>query len=261
MLPGCAIGGITLALLSHFVPSASSIGVTTKTFAFTSLLTIPVFTPTWVYAISIFASFATAALLIIFLDYRTQEQLADQLKDIKSRSTSTTPDFSNTKSNENIACETIIVSPVDGQAISLEECGDEVFASKALGEGVAIIPSDALANGDYIDVLSPADCEIKTIAETAHAITLSTKSGVDILIHIGIDTVKLNGEGFKTLVKENTFVNKNAPIVQVNFGQIKDKGYKIPIIMTIVNSDQMKNIDLKSIGNSIKAKEDIITIR
>ena len=82
-----------------------------------------------------------------------------------------------------------IVSPVNGQAVSITEVPDPVFADKILGDGIAVIPDDGI-------FLCPVDGEVASVAETLHAIGFTTEEGIEVLMHIGLDTVKLNGDGF-----------------------------------------------------------------
>ena len=85
--------------------------------------------------------------------------------------------------------EVTIISPVNGVAVPLDQVPDPVFADKVLGEGTAVIPADGI-------FVSPVDAEISSVADTLHAIGFSTEDGLEILMHIGLDTVKLNGQGF-----------------------------------------------------------------
>lgn len=91
-------------------------------------------------------------------------------------------------------------APVAGHVISLDETGDPVFASRALGEGVGIQPADST-------VVAPVSGVLQTVAETGHAFGIKTDDGVEVLVHVGIDTVKMNGEGFDVKVKANEHVN------------------------------------------------------
>ena len=110
-----------------------------------------------------------------------------------------------------------IVSPVNGKAVPITEVPDPVFADKILGEGIAVIPDDGI-------FLCPVDGEVASVAESLHAIGFSTDEGLEVLMHIGLDTVKLNGEGFTLHVKVGDKVKKGDLIAEVNLDFIKEQG-------------------------------------
>ena len=110
-----------------------------------------------------------------------------------------------------------IVSPVNGQAVPITEVPDLVFADKILGDGIAVIPEDGI-------FLCPVDGEVASVAETLHAIGFTTEDGLEVLMHIGLDTVKLNGEGFTVHVNVGDKVKKGDLIAEVNLEFIKEQG-------------------------------------
>lgn len=130
-----------------------------------------------------------------------------------------------TADSENLT-ETV-VAPMTGQIVALEEVEDPTFAQAILGQGIAIKPTDGL-------VKSPIKGEIVTIFETKHAIGLKTDSGLELLIHIGIDTVQLKGEHFTQLAKNGQRVEIGTPLVQVDLAAIEAAGYDTitPIVVT-----------------------------
>lgn len=119
-----------------------------------------------------------------------------------------------------------IVSPVNGTAVKLEQVPDAVFADKILGDGMAVIPSD----GKFV---SPVDGEVSSVADSLHAIGFQTEDGVDVLIHIGLDTVKLNGEGFKVFVNVGDKVKKGDLVAEVDMEVLANNGLN-PITPVIV---------------------------
>ena len=119
-----------------------------------------------------------------------------------------------------------IVSPVNGTAVKLEQVPDAVFADKILGDGMAVIPSD----GKFV---SPVDGEVSSVADSLHAIGFQTEGGVDVLIHIGLDTVKLNGEGFKVFVNVGDKVKKGDLVAEVDMEVLANNGLN-PITPVIV---------------------------
>ena len=109
-----------------------------------------------------------------------------------------------------------VCSPVDGTCIPMEEVKDEVFSSKMLGDGFAVVPSSGT-------VCAPIDGELTMLAETCHAFGMRTKSGKELLVHIGLDTVALNGEGFKVLSEQGKKVKAGEPIVEFDQKLMADK--------------------------------------
>ncbi|MBQ8802172.1 MAG: PTS transporter subunit EIIC [Tyzzerella sp.] len=142
--------------------------------------------------------------------------------------------------------EVTIISPVNGRAVSLEQVPDPVFADKVLGDGTAVIPAD----GKF---LSPVDGEIASVAETLHAIGFTTEEGLEVLMHIGLDTVKLNGEGFTVHVKAGDKVKKGDLIVEVDLELLKEKEIN-PITPIIICAD-LEGKSLKCYEGDVKANK------
>lgn len=142
----------------------------------------------------------------------------------------------------------LIHAPVSGKQIPLCQVKDKAFSSKALGEGIAIIPE----NGHFV---SPVDGEIKMIFPTKHAIGILSSEGVELLIHIGIDTVKLEGNHFEILVKNGDEVKVGTPLINADVHKIKQAGYDIttPLIITnhIYSNLEWKIQDAVSAGEVI----------
>lgn len=108
-----------------------------------------------------------------------------------------------------------VVAPVSGKCISITQVNDEVFSSKAMGDGFAIIPNDCM-------IVSPVNGEIMLIAETKHAFGLKTKKGVEVLVHIGLDTVQLEGKGFTVHVKQGDKVKAGDQVISFDKRYLKD---------------------------------------
>ena len=273
MLVGCGLGGVVIAILGWLFPSVTAAGqtvhgVTTTAFAFTSLLTIPVFNQMWVYAVSIAVSFLTSFLLIITFDYRTPEQKAEVLaraaanqktavSSVEAKGVApaaATVTATKTEAPAAAATTTTVVNaPVAGHVISLDETGDPVFASRALGEGVGIQPADST-------VVAPVSGVLQTVAETGHAFGIKTDDGVEVLVHVGIDTVKMNGEGFDVKVKANEHVNAGDNLVVVDFDKVKEAGYSTTTLMTVLNTVAFASVTPKT-GVDVKAGESVIDIQ
>ena len=233
MLIGCFAGGLTIAILG-----LASGGVKTSAFAFTSLLTIPVFDPMWIYAIAIAVAFFTAFTLVALFDYRTAEQKAEALASAggaSSAATAAAPIEEDEAPVANAEPTTAVFAPVGGQVLSLADSGDKVFASGALGEGVAIVPNSGR-------IVSPVAGVLRTVAKTGHAFGIKTDDGVEVLVHVGIDTVSMDGEGFEVLVEKKQRVEVGDALVNVDLAKVASAGYATTTLMTVTNSKTMSAV-------------------
>ena len=270
MLVGCAVGGVTIAILGWLFPSTVASGavvhgVTTTAFAFTSLLTIPVFNQMWVYGVSIAAAFIVSFLMVATFDYRTPEQKAEakqraadyiaeqEAKKVSNGNAPAVAAAPAATATATAVATTTVASPLSGHVISLDESGDPVFASRALGEGVAIQPSDST-------VVAPVSGVLSTVAETGHAFGIKTDDGVEVLVHVGIDTVKMNGEGFAVAVKTDQRVNAGDTLVTVDFDKVKQAGYSTTTLMTVTNTMALASVTPKT-DIDVKAGDAVIDIR
>lgn len=147
-----------------------------------------------------------------------------------------------------------LVSPVDGKTIDLSKVNDPVFAEKMAGDGLAI---DSTGN----TVVAPCDGTLTLIFKTNHAFSITTDNGVELLIHIGLDTVTLNGEGFERLIEEGQKVKAGTPIIKLNRELIESKGISLVTPVLITNVDSVKSIS-PIVGINTKAGEtDILTYK
>nr|WP_324255053.1 glucose-specific PTS transporter subunit IIBC [Bacillus sp. REN16] len=147
-----------------------------------------------------------------------------------------------------------LVSPLTGKIIPLSEVPDSVFSNMMLGDGIAIEPTDGT-------IVAPVNGEIITIFPTKHAVAIKSDAGAEILIHIGIDTVELKGEGFETLVSPGDKVTQGQPIVNVDFESIK---VKVPSIITpvvITNLSPENHLDRNINENAIAGETVILEIK
>ncbi len=145
-----------------------------------------------------------------------------------------------------------IASPITGNILPIEEVPDKVFSEKMIGDGLAIEPLEG-------KVVSPVDGKIVTIFPTNHAIGIATNNGLEILIHIGLDTVELDGAGFNRIIEKDTKVKKGDLLMEFDIDLIKEKG-KSPITPIIItNKDKVKKID-KNNGKVKKGETIIYTV-
>ena len=129
----------------------------------------------------------------------------------------------------------IIASPLIGNIVPLNRVSDQVFASGAMGKGIAIEPSDGVLH-------APADGKIIMTFKTGHAIGMKTKNGAEILMHIGMDTVNLQGKGFDTLVEKDQKVKAGDPLIKFDIDLIKKAGYPVTTPMVVTNSQDFDDI-------------------
>ncbi|MFD3447912.1 PTS glucose transporter subunit IIA [Microbacteriaceae bacterium 4G12] len=148
----------------------------------------------------------------------------------------------------------VIAMPLEGKLLPITEVPDQVFSGKMMGDGFAIEPTEGT-------VVSPVNGEIVNVFPTKHAIGIQSEGGKEILIHLGIDTVKLNGEGFELLISQGDKVVQGQPLLKVDLDFVKSKAPSIitPIIFT--NLQEGQQVVLKKQGTVTKGEKDIIVIQ
>ena len=146
----------------------------------------------------------------------------------------------------------IFVAPLSGEMKLISETPDESFSQKMMGDGVVIFPTDNT-------VVSPCDGVVKMIFPTKHAIGIESKEGVEILIHVGIDTVLLNGEGFETLVKEMEEVKKGQSLLRFDLDYVKKNAKSDATVVVFTNLQNDSKLSLMTLGD-VKANQEIIKV-
>ena len=146
----------------------------------------------------------------------------------------------------------VIASPLSGNVIPLEQVADGVFSEKMVGDGFAVEPADN-------QVYAPADCEVMTVFGTKHAIGLTTTDGVELLIHLGIDTVQMNGAPFTIEVKEGDKLKKGDKIGSFDEKMIVEAGYRTVTPVVVTNSDAYTSFTLQKTGK-VSAGDDVLTV-
>ena len=139
------------------------------------------------------------------------------------------------------AKDTVLSACLNGTVVPLAEVKDEAFSSGALGDGIAIEPSDG-------ELVAPADGEVSSTFDTHHAVGLTTDDGAELLMHIGIDTVKLGGKHFTYLVKEGDKVKKGQPLIRFELDAIKAEGYPVTTPLIVCNTDEYAAVTPKASG-------------
>lgn len=218
---GGAAGGAVAGLLKV---SATAYGITG---VFGILITTHnIFQYLLVMAVSFAVAFA-----ITMLIYKDETQ-DEQIKKVER-----TEEETSEKSDINA-----VLSPLCGNAIPLADVPDDTFAQGILGKGIAIEPTDG-------KVISPANAEVTTLFDTHHAIGLKFENGAEVLVHIGINTVELNGEGYKAFVNEGDKVTKGQTLITFDKALIESKGYKSVTPVIITNSDDFADVIPDAKGN------------
>lgn len=152
--------------------------------------------------------------------------------------------------NESIP-ENSLVAVADGKSIPLEDVPDEVFSQKMMGEGIAI---ELQGN----KIVAPASGKLTLIYNTLHAFGMNLDNGMELIVHIGLDTVALKGKGFKKLAQENTYVKAGDPIISIDKEFIEKNGYSTVTMVIITNSDEYK-LHLKEYGVVQKGRDVVLT--
>ena len=244
MLAACITSGITGAFVG-FVKLAG------HSFATPSLIALPIFisadnSKTLLYAI-------IASVIVIVLTFILTLVLGFDDPISESNEVTVETEYS---IKENIVLEAIkgieITSPIEGKAIAITEVNDATFANEILGKGAAVIP-------EVGRVVAPLDGTVVCIFETKHAIALRSRDGVEVLIHVGLDTVKLNGKYFESMVSDGQDIKQGDELLTFDIDGIKKEGYDIvtPVIVTN-GADLGEVIALK--GTTVRTTETLIKI-
>lgn len=154
--------------------------------------------------------------------------------------------------NNSILNRIDIASPIKGKVLKLESMKDDAFASGVLGKGAAILPEDG-------NVFAPADGVVSTLFPTLHALGLETDDGVEILIHIGLDTVQLEGEGFEAMVKQGDRVQKGQLLVKFDMEFIESKGFCLETPVIVANTDDFLDV-VETAGEQIVPGENLLKV-
>lgn len=251
--------GVTLPLKKPFVVACLSAGIGGAMIGFAgvkafssglvSLLTIPTFISTnqavesnvtmAILATALSFVLAFVGTMIVGFDENVQDEKLET-----NQQTTAGDTISSARHN--------LKSPLSGKVLPLSDVPDKVFSSGAMGKGLAIDPEKG-------ELIAPADGEITTIFPTGHAVGLTTKDGIEILMHIGMDTVELEGQGFETFVKQGDQVKAGDLLVRFDIEAIKAAGYSVITPIVITNTEHFADV-LELNQEELIASEDFLAI-
>ena len=249
MLVGCLTGGLIMGIGSLVLGLPN--GITTNAFVFTSLLTIPAFDPIGLYGLGVLGAFAVAMTLVMISGYKPKEEVAvaGDAPDVAvsapvvaasapvvaagATSAATAAVATATAVAEAVPADTgavTVLSPLEGTAVALSEVPDPVFGGGIMGPGVAIEPTGTT-------VYAPGAGVVVAAQPTGHAFGLQLDNGAEVLIHVGIDTVNLKGDGFDVYVKNGDRVEAGTPLVSFDPEVIKAAGYPLITPVIVLNGE------------------------
>ena len=229
---GMAGGAVGALLGSIFHIGATSYGVTGIPGFLTTL------DYTWQYAIILIVAFAVSFVLTWF----TWKEETDEEPSKESAETQTQEDAASDQAASTVE-EKALFAPVKGNVISRDAIPDATFASGVLGDGVGIEPEEGI-------VTAPFDGEISTVAETRHAVGVSGPCGMEVLIHVGIDTVAMKGDGFEVFVSEGDKVKAGQKLMSFDISKIKEAGYSTTTAVLLTNSDEYPDFKIVKTGQT-----------
>lgn len=147
-----------------------------------------------------------------------------------------------------------VTSPLTGKIVPLSSVEDETFAGEILGKGTAVLPSEG-------KVYAPFDGTVQMVFDTKHAMGLSSDSGIELLIHVGLETVNLGGEGFHPLVKDGEKIKRGQLLMEYDLPMLKEKGYDTVTPVIVTNSDDFKEITVLSVKEEVTKKDKILLVK
>ncbi|TGY33491.1 PTS beta-glucoside transporter subunit EIIBCA [Microbacterium laevaniformans] len=265
MLVGCLTGGLIIGVGSLLLGLPH--GITTQAFVFTSLLTIPAFDPIGLYLIAVAGAFVVAMVLVMISGYKNPEPAGAAVAAATAGAASVAPGAARdsipavagsgelagvagegaqtaTAVAERTAAVGALIqvaAPLDGTVVPLDTVPDPVFAGGVMGPGVAIEPTGTT-------VYAPGAGVVVAAQPTGHAFGLQLDNGAEILIHVGIDTVNLKGEGFDVKVKNGDRVETGTPLVTFDRAVIEKAGYPLITPVIVLNGDTFDTVDPVKLG-------------
>lgn len=196
-----------------------------------------------IVALSGMAISMVVAFVLTMILYKDKEEA----KEVENKVKEETKEVKSTKLEKEI-----VVSPIKGEVLNLSDIEDAAFSSGVLGQGVAIIPSDG-------KVVAPVDGVVTTLFPSLHAIGILSDEGVEVLIHIGLNTVQLEGRGFEACIKQGDRITKGQTILKFDIDVIKEAGYSVVTPIVVTNSSQFLDV-VQTESKNIELEDNLITV-
>ncbi|MDN6526600.1 MAG: beta-glucoside-specific PTS transporter subunit IIABC [Tetragenococcus halophilus] len=232
-------------------------GAEMYSYAFNSVLTIPAYGPIPQYVFSIAVSFVVGTILTFIFGLGKEADASTTTESTNATTSETTEEVEaeqEASDKEEIVegTQIKIQSPLSGELVPLTEVEDEVFSSGAMGKGAAILPTDG-------KLVAPFDSKITSFFPSKHAIGLTDENGIELLIHIGMDTVQLNGEHFSSSVAEGQEVKQGDTLVNFDVEAIQQAGYSVVSPIIVTNTDSFKQVASEK-SRHVEPNDTIITV-
>ncbi|WP_148551554.1 beta-glucoside-specific PTS transporter subunit IIABC [Paraclostridium bifermentans] len=196
-----------------------------------------------IVALSGMAISMVVAFVLTMILYKDKEEV----KEVENKVKEETKEVKSTKLEKEI-----VVSPIKGKVLNLSDIEDAAFSSGVLGQGVAIIPSDG-------KVVAPVNGVVTTLFPSLHAIGILSDEGVEVLIHIGLNTVQLEGRGFEAYIKQGDRITKGQTILKFDIDVIKEAGYSVVTPIVVTNSSQFLDV-VQTESKNIELEDNLITV-
>jgi beta-glucoside PTS system EIICBA component len=217
---------------------SGAVGAKANSFAFPSLLSIPAYSPVALYTIAILVTFVGTTILTLIFGFEDKKKKGVEGNKVEA--------------GQPLAKQEAIVSPLTGIIKPLANVDDQVFASEAMGKGIAIEPTVGKA-------VSPVNGVVTTVFPTGHAIGITSDEGAEILIHIGINTVQLEGKYYSPVVKQGDRVKQGDLLVNFDIEKIKEAGYPVTTPIIITNTNHYIDV-IGTNKETVMAKEGLLTL-
>ena len=247
-IAGCCGGAVGGMLASLFGIKATAYGIT-------GLFGFLITTDFWLqYAIVMAVSFVVA-FAVSYISYKdeTPAQAAPVVEKAEIPAGQKPAETAEEPAKEGAdGQEKKVYAPINGEAIPSAQVDDPTFASEALGKGLAIIPSEG-------KVYAPFDGTVEMLFDTKHAVAVTSDDGVEVLIHVGVDTVNLKGEGYTAHTATGEKVKKGQLLLEFDMDRIKKAGYQTVTPVIVTNSDEYKNVRVVKTG-SVRAGDEVLTV-
>ena len=237
IMAGAAAGGV----------AAGAMGATAYVYGYSTILALPIFQDTMMAMLTgiIIAILVSAIVTFIlgFEDVPNEANANNGTAASKIVDAEIEADIEKTEVQAKIRAAAQIGAPVGGTVIAREEIPDETFAGGILGDGVGIIPTEGI-------VFAPFDGIVETVAETRHSVGLTAENGAELLIHVGVDTVKMEGDGFECFVKEGDKIKKGQKLIAFDSEKIKSSGYLDTVAVLVTNSEDFEDFKVIKTGKT-----------